>query len=87
MLATFAQSQASVHISTLAHQVRPVSHAALALVRQQGLDLAVQDAFWLSLAAFVLAFIAVCFIQVRRPVQQEQAVESTANLAGEVVRG
>lgn len=87
VLATFAQSQASVHISTLAHQIRPVSHAALVLVRQQGLDLAVQDAFWLSFAAFVLAFIAICFIQVRKPGPQEQTLESTASLAGEVARG
>jgi EmrB/QacA subfamily drug resistance transporter len=77
VLATLTQNRASTHISTLVHQFRPVSHAALALIGKLGLDLAVQDAFWLSLAAFILAFIAVCFIRVQKPVLQEQDAGST----------
>lgn len=76
VLATLVQSRASTHISALAHQFRPVSHAALALISQQGLNLAVQDAFWLSLAAFALALIAVCFIRVQKPVPQEKTAIS-----------
>jgi DHA2 family multidrug resistance protein len=76
VLATLTQSRAAAHISTLAHQFKPVSPAALALLRQQGLDLAVQDAFWLSLAALILAFIAICFIRAQKPVPQEPSVES-----------
>lgn len=44
VLATFVQGRASVHISTLASQLKPVSPAAFALLRSQGLDLGVQDA-------------------------------------------
>jgi hypothetical protein len=76
VLATLVQSRASTHISALVHQFRPVSHAALVLISQQGLNLAVQDAFWLSLAAFALALIAVCFIRVQKPVPQEKTVIS-----------
>ncbi len=76
VLATLVQSRASTHISALAHQFRPVSHAALALISQQGLNFAVQDAFWLSLAAFALALIAVCFIRVQKPVPQEKTAIS-----------
>jgi MFS family permease len=72
VLATFAQSRTTTHITTLIQQSRPVSQAALALIRQQELDLAVQDAFWLSLVAFVLAFISVCFIRVPKPVLQAE---------------
>ena len=72
VLATFVQARASVHISTLASQLKPVSPAAFALLRLQGLDFAVQDAFWLSLVPFVLAFIAVCFIRVPKPVPEEK---------------
>jgi len=77
VLATFAQSRATMHITTLIQQSRPISQAAVALIRKLGLALALQDAFWLSLVALVLAFIAVCFIQVQKPVPVEQAVEST----------
>ncbi len=72
VLATLAQSQAGMHIRELAHQLRPVSPAAFALIRQQGTNLAIQDAFWFSLVAFVLAFIAVCFIRIYRPAPQEK---------------
>lgn len=71
VLATVVQSRTSIHISSLAYQLKPASHAALALIRQQGLNLALQDAFWLSLVAFALAFIAVCFIRVQKPASQE----------------
>lgn len=86
VLATLVQSRATTHISTLAHQLKPTSQAAFALIRQQGLNLAVQDAFWLTLIAFFLAFIAVCFIYVQKAVPQgnitvsEQAVEPIAGL-------
>lgn len=83
VLATFAQSRATTHISALVHQFRPVSHAALALLRQQGLDLAVQDAFWLSLVAFVLAFIAVCFIRVPKLTPQHETQESRSGNNGD----
>ncbi|GHO58181.1 MDR family MFS transporter [Ktedonobacter robiniae] len=74
VLATFVQSRAGMHVSALASQVRTISPA----IRQQGLDLAVQDAFWLSLAAFALAFLVVCFLRVPKPVPQEQG-ENTAS--------
>jgi hypothetical protein len=45
-------------------------------IHQQGLTLAVQDAFWLSLVAFVLAFIAVCFIRVQKATPQQKAEPS-----------
>lgn len=78
VLATFVQSQASQHVSALANQLGTISPA----LRQQGLDLAVQDAFWLSLAAFALAFLVVCFLRVPKPVPQtsvaQEQGESTA---------
>lgn len=67
VLATFVQSRASLHVSALVSQGNPLSPA----LRQQGLDLAVQDAFWLSLAAFALAFLVVCFLRVPKPVLQK----------------
>lgn len=67
VLATLVQSRASVHIKTLMQQSRPLSHAAYVLLRQQGLNMAIQDAFWLSLVGFALAFLAICFIRVPRP--------------------
>jgi EmrB/QacA subfamily drug resistance transporter len=76
VLATLVQSRASTHISALIHQAMPASRTALALIHQQGLDLAVQDAFWLSLVAFILAFIAACFIRVQRPVQPKKVTIS-----------
>lgn len=75
VLATFTQSRAGVHINILTHQLRPTSQAALTLLRQQGLDLAVQDAFWLSLVAFVLAFLAICFIRVPERVPHEEVAK------------
>jgi EmrB/QacA subfamily drug resistance transporter len=73
VLATLVQNQASVHVNALIHQSRPTSHAALVLLQQQGLNLAVQDAFWLSLGGFVLAFFAICFIRIPQPVPREEA--------------
>ncbi len=72
VLATLVQSRAATHISTLAESLKPMSPAALALIRKLGPNLAVQDAFWLSLVAFILAFLAVCFIRVQRPVPEEK---------------
>ncbi len=72
VLATLVQSRAATHISTLAASLKPTSPAALAQIGKLGLNLAVQDAFWLSLGAFTLAFIAVCFIRVQRPVPEEK---------------
>jgi EmrB/QacA subfamily drug resistance transporter len=76
VLATLVQSRASSHISELLHQSRPVSRAAIGLIRLQGLDLAVQDAFWFTLIAFALAFIAICFIRIPKRVPQEDAAVS-----------
>jgi hypothetical protein len=73
MLATFVQSRASTHISSLLSQSRPRSHAALTLLSQQGLNLAVQDAFWFSLVGFLVAFVAVCFLRTRMPAAREKA--------------
>jgi DHA2 family multidrug resistance protein len=82
VLATLVQSQAGAHISVLTRQLKPTSQTALELVRRQGLDLAVQDAFWLSLGVFVLAFLAICWIPVQPLVRQEQAVEPIAAIPG-----
>ncbi|HEY0757400.1 MAG TPA: MDR family MFS transporter [Ktedonobacteraceae bacterium] len=78
VLATFVQSRATLHITELFQQTRPVSRVAATLLRGQGLDLAVQDAFWLSLIPLVVAFIAVCFIRVPKPAVQtaEKAVST-----------
>ncbi len=76
VLATFVQSRASTHIESLVSQSSPQTHAAFALHSQQGLNLAVQDAFWLSLVGFVVAFIAVCFLRTRTPGSPEKAVRS-----------
>jgi DHA2 family multidrug resistance protein len=76
ILATLVQSRASTHIRNLSRQFKPISHSALALIHQQGLNLAVQDAFWLSLVAFILAFIAICFVRVQKPVPQEPITTS-----------
>lgn len=86
VLATFVQSRASTHISELASQLKVLSPASFALARQQGLNLAVQDAFWLSLAPLVLTFIVICFIRVQGPASPkkaatpEQAVPQVAGL-------
>jgi hypothetical protein len=45
-------------------------------VHQQGLTLAVQDAFWLSLVAFILALIAVCFIRTQKVAPQPKGEPS-----------
>jgi hypothetical protein len=74
VLAPLVQSRASTHIRDLSFQFKPVSHAALTLIRQQGLDLAVHDAFWLSLVAFALALIAVSCIRVPKPASQVKNV-------------
>lgn len=78
VLATLVQSRATTHISTLIQQSSPVSQAAAALIRQQGLQLAVQDAFWISLVALIPAFLAVCFIRVPKPAGQAEEKMQTS---------
>jgi EmrB/QacA subfamily drug resistance transporter len=68
VLATLVQSRAATHSTALAASLKPTSPAALAQIGKLGLNLAVQDAFWLSLGAFILALLAVCFIRVPRPI-------------------
>lgn len=62
VLATLVQSRASFHIADMVHPFSHILPAAYKQLQRQAIDLAVQDAFWVSLAAFVLAFIALCFI-------------------------
>jgi MFS family permease len=83
VLATFVQSRASTHFTTLVNQLRPTSHAAIVHLSQQGLTLALQDAFWLSLMALVLAVIAVCFLRVPRVVAQEQGERAAQHVMAE----
>lgn len=78
VLATVVQSRASFHISELVRQIRPSSATAIASLSHQGLNMALQDAFWVTLVAFVLALIAVSFISVPRAVQQEKPIENEA---------
>jgi DHA2 family multidrug resistance protein len=78
VLATLVQSRAATHIGDLLQQTRPVSQAAAALLRQQGLNLAIQDAFWLSLVALIPAFLAVCFIRVPKPAAQAEEQMKTS---------
>jgi EmrB/QacA subfamily drug resistance transporter len=72
VLATLVQSRTAPHISTLVESLKPASPAALAQIGKLGLNLAVQDAFRISLVAFVLAFLAVCFIRAQKPVSEEK---------------
>jgi hypothetical protein len=72
VLATLVQSRTARHISTLAESLKPTSPAALAQIGKIGLNLAVQDAFWVSLVAFILAFLAICFIRAQKPVSEEK---------------
>ena len=58
------------------HQADLNVPAALAQIGKLGLNLAVQDAFWLSLVAFALAFIAVCFIRVQKAIPQQKVEQS-----------
>jgi EmrB/QacA subfamily drug resistance transporter len=72
VLATLVQSRATTHIATLLQQSRPVSQAATTLLRQQGLNLAVQDAFRLLLAALIPAIIAVLFLRTPKSAAQTE---------------
>ncbi len=72
VLATFVQGRASTHIRDLLHQSRPTTRAALLLLQQQGLNTAVQEAFWLSLVPFLIALVAICFLRMPRAPQSEQ---------------
>ncbi len=87
VLATFVQSRAPGHISDLLQHTRPLSQAALALVRRQGLNLAVQDAFWLSLIVLIPAFVAIYLIRVPKPVSQDEKKIPAAEQAVEQVSG
>jgi hypothetical protein len=73
VLATLVQSRAATRLATLAQQFKPSSPAALQLLSRQALNLAVQDAFWLTLVAFVLALLVVLFIRIPKPVQTDEA--------------
>jgi EmrB/QacA subfamily drug resistance transporter len=76
VLATLVQSRATTHITTLIQQSRPASRAAAMLLQSLGLNLAVQDAFWLSLVALIPAIIAVLFLST--PNSAAQTEEKTA---------
>ncbi|HZR42251.1 MAG TPA: MDR family MFS transporter [Ktedonobacteraceae bacterium] len=86
VLATLVQSRSSVHISALVRQLKPASGLVVAQVHQQGLDLALQDAFWLSLATFVLAFVVACFIRIQKPVAQTKEKAEISDPSHEVSR-
>ncbi len=85
VLATFAQRRATTHITTLIQQSRPASQTAVALIHRLGLDLAVQDALWLSLVPLVLAFVAVCFLQAPQLVPQPEEKPAISEHAGQPV--
>lgn len=72
VLATLVQDRAAIHIRAL--QTGSTSPATSLLMPKLALNLAVQDAFWLTLVAFILAFLTVCFIRVQRPARQEQTI-------------
>ncbi len=75
VLATLVQDRAALHTRTL--QASSTLPAHLSLIPKLALNLAVQDAFWLTLVAFILAFLAVCFIRVQKPTPQEQTTIPT----------
>jgi DHA2 family multidrug resistance protein len=72
VLATLVQSRAATRLATLARQLRPSSPAAMESLGRQALNLAVQDAFWLTLIAFVLALVVVFFIRIPKPVETDK---------------
>lgn len=84
VLATLVQSRAAAHLTTLAEPARPTSPAAFGALSQQALNLAVQDAFWLTLGAFLLAFLVMFFIRVPR--QPARTAEPAAPQEGEADR-
>jgi hypothetical protein len=84
VLATFVQSRAPGHISDLLQHARPLSQAALALVRRQGLNLALQDAFWFSLIVLIPAFVAISLIRVPKPVSQGEKIPATKQAVEQV---
>jgi MFS family permease len=72
VLATLVQSRAVTHLATLARELKPSSPAAMELLSRQALNLALQDAFGLTLVAFLLAFLVICFIRIPKPVEMEK---------------
>ncbi len=82
VLATLVQSSATTHIATLIQQSRPASRAAAMQIQSLGLNLAVQDAFWLSLVALIPAIIAVLFLRTPKSAAQ---TEETVATSGEAV--
>ncbi|GHO49060.1 MDR family MFS transporter [Ktedonospora formicarum] len=80
VLATVVQNRAATYSSDLAHLLQPTTHSTLELIRKHGLELALQDAFWITLVIFLLAFLAVAFLRVQRHGEEEksEAVEPTA---------
>jgi DHA2 family multidrug resistance protein len=81
VLATLVQSRATTHITTLIQQSRPASRAAAMLLQRLGLNLAVQDAFWLSLAALVPAIIAILFLRTPKSAAQTEEKMATPGQA------
>lgn len=75
ILTTLIQNRTAVHIDILSHKVNAVPSGNLALIQRQGMNLAVQDAFYLTLIAFIMAFVATCFIHTKKP-QQKEAINN-----------
>jgi EmrB/QacA subfamily drug resistance transporter len=75
VLTTLIQNRTAVHVGILSHKVNAISYGDLALIRRQGMNLAVQDSFYLTLVAFIMAFIATWFIHIKKP-QLKKAVNN-----------
>lgn len=81
VLATLVQSRATTHIATLIQQSRPASRAAALLLQRLGVNLAVQDAFWLSLVVLVPAVIAILFLRTPKSIAQTEEKTATPEQA------
>lgn len=81
VLSTLVQSRATTHIMTLIQHLRPASQSATMQLQSLGLNLAVQDAFWLSLAALIPAIIAVLFLRPPKSAMQEEEKIATPGQA------
>jgi DHA2 family multidrug resistance protein len=75
IVTTLIQNRAAVHIGKLSHKVNAAFTGNLALIRRQGMNMAVQDAFYLTLIVFIIAFFATWFIHVKNP-QPKEVVNS-----------
>jgi MFS family permease len=81
VLATLVQSRATTHIATLIQQSRPASRPAALLLQRLGVNLAVQDAFWLSLVVLVPAVIAILFLRTPKSIAQTEEKTATPEQA------